>query len=119
MAAQLSMWEQPEPVEDTAPVEVPELVSVPGAHVLRPYQEEAVVASLRELDSVQSTFVVMPTGSGKSLIFTEIAKRRPKDRILFLAHRDELLQQAVGMACVLVLWPITVIHMYCHRYCHT
>ena len=97
MHAQLDMWEQP--VEDAAapsPVEVSPLVSAPGAHILRPYQEEAVEASLRELESVQSTFVVMPTGSGKSLIFTEIAKRRPKDRILFLAHRDELLQQAVG-----------------------
>ena len=96
MAAQLSMWEQPVEDASPAPVEAPALAPVPGAHILRPYQEEAVVASLRELDNVQSTFVVMPTGSGKSLIFTEIAKRRPKDRILFLAHRDELLQQAVG-----------------------
>ena len=75
MAAQLSMWEQS--VEDAAPAPVEAPAPVPGAHVLRPYQEEAVVASLRELDNVQSTFVVMPTGSGKSLIFTEIAKRRP------------------------------------------
>ena len=98
MASQLSMWEQPEPVEDAAPalVESQPFDPLVSPHVLRPYQKEAVTASLRELDSVQSTFVVMPTGSGKSIVFTEIAKRRPKDRILFLAHRDELLQQAVG-----------------------
>ena len=83
--SQLDLWGQSE----TTPTEPPG--PPPG---LRPYQEEAVNASLRELDSARSTLVVMPTGSGKSLVFTEIAKRRPNDRILFLAHRDELLTQA-------------------------
>jgi DNA or RNA helicases of superfamily II len=83
--SQLDLWGPSE----TTPTDPPG-----PPHGLRPYQEEAVKASLRELDSVRSTLVVMPTGSGKSLVFTEIAKRRPKDRILFLAHRDELLTQA-------------------------
>jgi superfamily II DNA or RNA helicase len=33
--------------------------------------------------------------SGKTRVMTEIAQRRKQDRILVLAHRDELLQQAV------------------------
>ena len=87
MSPQLDLWGPSE----TTPTEPPG-----PPHGLRPYQKEAVEASLRELGSVRSTLVVMPTGSGKSLVFTEIAKRRSKDRILFLAHRDELLTQAVG-----------------------
>ena len=85
--SQMDLWGPSE----TTPTEPPE-----GPHTLRPYQKDAVESSLRELESNRSTLVVMPTGSGKSIVFTEIAKRRPKDRILFLAHRDELLTQAVG-----------------------
>ncbi len=33
--------------------------------------------------------------SGKTRVMTELAQRRKKDKILVLAHRDELLQQAV------------------------
>lgn len=60
---------------------------------LRPYQEEAVTKTLVRLEEDRSTLIVMPTGSGKTRVSTEICLRRPKDRVLFLAHRDELLQQ--------------------------
>jgi superfamily II DNA or RNA helicase len=103
VSAQLSMWQDREAPESEPSPLLPEALlpsPTPAAgdrpYVLRPYQEEAVAASERELDSVSSTMVVMATGTGKSIIFTELARRRSKDRILFLAHRDELLQQAVG-----------------------
>jgi len=87
---------EPSPLLPEALLPSPTPATNDRPYVLRPYQEEAVVASLRELDSVQSTMVVMATGTGKSVVFTELVRRRPNDRILFLAHRDELLRQAVG-----------------------
>jgi len=61
---------------------------------LRPYQESAVAGAQKELADNRSTLIVMPTGSGKTRVMTEVAHRRKADRILVLAHRDELLQQA-------------------------
>jgi superfamily II DNA or RNA helicase len=60
---------------------------------LWPYQQEAVEAILRHLAEHRSTAVAMPTGSGKTVIFCEIARRLNR-RTLILAHREELLTQA-------------------------
>lgn len=60
---------------------------------LRKYQIEAVNAVLRELAVKQSTLLVMATGTGKTIVFSQIATRFK--RVLVLAHRDELIQQAV------------------------
>ncbi len=73
---------------------VAEVAHVSFGHPLRPYQVEAVDSVLRELGDVRSTLLVLPTGAGKTRVATEIASRRKDDRILFLAHRDELLVQA-------------------------
>lgn len=63
---------------------------------LRPYQVEAVEAVLGELERVRSTLLVLPTGTGKTVTFAEIAKRvRPRGRTLIVAHREELIRQAV------------------------
>ena len=86
MSPQLDLWGPSE----TTPAE-----PVTAPHGLRPYQEEAVRAIQRELEGNRSTLAVLPTGSGKTRILTEVAQRRKTDRILVLAHRDELLQQAV------------------------
>ncbi len=77
-----------------APPPKPAAVRAPS-HGLRPYQEEAVSNAIERIGDDRSTLLVMPTGSGKTRCATEIAKRRGRDRILFLAHRDELLQQAL------------------------
>jgi len=47
----------------------------PAAITLRPYQEEAVGAVFREWGNVASTLVVCPTGTGKSVIFSEVMRR--------------------------------------------
>ena len=61
---------------------------------LRPYQLEAVTAiedaALAERHRV---LVSLPTGTGKTLVFVEVIRRRG-GRALVLAHRDELLGQA-------------------------
>ena len=64
---------------------------------LRPYQKEAVSAIETEWqDGRRKTLLVLPTGCGKTIVFCRIAENRVKEgeRVLILAHRDELLDQA-------------------------
>lgn len=76
---------------------------------LRPYQQEAMSAVLSEWDSgIKRTLLVLPTGCGKTIVFAKITEEcviRGK-RILILAHREELLEQAAdklkrttGLSC--------------------
>ena len=67
---------------------------------LRPYQKEAVKAIRNEWEGDekrQKTLLCLPTGCGKTIVFSEITKQMVEkgDRVLQLAHRDELLQQAM------------------------
>ncbi|MCA9565595.1 MAG: DEAD/DEAH box helicase, partial [Myxococcales bacterium] len=61
---------------------------------LRPYQREAIEAVIRGRRSGTRRMVVaLPTGAGKTVIFSELA-RMARRRVLVLAHRQELLEQA-------------------------
>src|SRR5437879_6481153 len=61
----------------------------------RPYQHEAVAALLAAAArGVQRPLLVLPTGTGKTIIFALLVQRHG-GRALILAHRDELIQQAV------------------------
>jgi ATP-dependent helicase IRC3 len=61
---------------------------------LRPYQREAIDAVLAARRAgVQRMLVCLPTGAGKTVIFSELA-RLAKRTVLVLAHREELLDQA-------------------------
>lgn len=69
-----------------------------GTHVpkpLRPYQLEAVRRIREELNTNRSTLLVLPTGTGKTRTFSEIAKDWP-GKVLVIAHRHELITQARG-----------------------
>ncbi|MDO4267433.1 MAG: DEAD/DEAH box helicase [Eubacteriales bacterium] len=64
---------------------------------LRPYQEEAKQQIFEQWDSgVKSTLLVLPTGCGKTVVFAKVAEEclRRGGRVLILAHRGELLDQA-------------------------
>lgn len=62
---------------------------------LRPYQLEAVGAIGDHLERHRSTLAVMPTGTGKTVVFAKVAEaHRPRGRVLVLAHREELILQA-------------------------
>lgn len=64
---------------------------------LRPYQEEAVRAVLREWkEGHKKTLLVLPTGTGKTICFAKVAEDQVAagKKVLILAHRDELLEQA-------------------------
>ena len=64
---------------------------------LRPYQEEARESIEREwAEGRQRTLLVLPTGCGKTIVFCTVAKDGVDagGRVLILAHRGELLEQA-------------------------
>jgi len=60
---------------------------------LRPYQQEAVDATLDHFrKSDEAAVIVLPTGAGKSLVIAELA-RLAKRKILVLTHVKELVEQ--------------------------
>ena len=60
---------------------------------LRPYQQEAVDATLDHFRrSDESAVIVLPTGAGKSLVIAELA-RLARRKILVLTHVKELVEQ--------------------------
>jgi len=62
---------------------------------LRPYQHECIEAiEAAQKKGTNRQLVALPTGTGKTIIFTTVAKKR-NGRTLILAHRDELIEQAV------------------------
>lgn len=76
---------------------------------LRPYQQEAKQAVFAQWDNgTRRTLLVLPTGCGKTIVFAKITEEcvRKGHRVLILAHRGELLEQAAdkikkatGMGC--------------------
>jgi superfamily II DNA or RNA helicase len=67
---------------------------------LRDYQREAVKAARDAwADGVQRPAIVLPTGSGKTVVFGDVIAEELREgyssRVLVLAHRDELIRQAV------------------------
>ena len=63
---------------------------------LRPYQNEAKEAVFAQWETVDRTLLVLPTGCGKTIVFAKVAEEcvRRGTRVLILAHRGELLEQA-------------------------
>jgi hypothetical protein len=61
---------------------------------LRDYQLDAIAAVNREWARVASTMIVMPTGTGKTVVMAKIVADFKDKNILLLAHRNELLLQA-------------------------
>ncbi len=62
---------------------------------LRKYQREAADAVEREFaDGNRSTLVVLPTGTGKTVLFADVVRRFQPRRALVFAHREELIFQA-------------------------
>ncbi len=60
---------------------------------LRPYQKEAIEATLKHFrQSRTPAVIVLPTGAGKSLVIAELA-RIALGRVLVLAHVKELVEQ--------------------------
>ena len=60
---------------------------------LRDFQVTCCVDSIAALNDFTSALMVMPTGTGKTETFLEIADRWPQGKVLVLAHREELVWQ--------------------------
>lgn len=61
---------------------------------LRDYQEAAIQAAIQaRKEGFRRLLVCLPTGAGKTVIFSELC-RRARRNVLVLAHREELLFQA-------------------------
>lgn len=64
---------------------------------LRTYQKEAVTAIKQQWkEGYSRTLLVLPTGCGKTIVFAKVTEEcvREGKRVLILAHRSELLEQA-------------------------
>lgn len=65
---------------------------------LRDYQEAAVKAVPEKWKKDRSTVVVLPTGCGKTVVFGAVTderlKEKPAQKVMILAHREELIHQA-------------------------
>lgn len=64
---------------------------------LRPYQQSARDSIQNEWSNgVKKTLLVLPTGCGKTIVFSKVIEDRVRlgERVLVLAHRGELLDQA-------------------------
>lgn len=61
---------------------------------LRPYQSECLAAIRETFVDSQSAIAIMATGLGKTVVFGSLAHDWPEGRVLILAHREELIEQA-------------------------
>jgi superfamily II DNA or RNA helicase len=70
----------------------------------RPYQERLVAKAKAALADYGNTLAVAPTGSGKTLMLSWLAKGLAPSKTLILQHRDELVAQN-AQKCRTV-WPV-------------
>lgn len=76
---------------------------------LRPYQAEAFTATMTGFESgIPSQLLVLPTGCGKTVVFSAISAATIESggRVLVLAHRGELIQQAANTLSAFELNPV-------------
>jgi DNA repair protein RadD len=82
--------------------------------VLRPYQEAAVDAIVSASLTDRFILLQLSTGGGKTIIFSELIRRWLQEyrmRILVLAHRKELIEQAADK--LRKVWPKAPIGIAC------
>ncbi len=60
----------------------------------RDYQTKAEDCIFHEWESNRSTLLVLPTGTGKTVVMSGVIKRMLPKRTLVIAHREELIWQA-------------------------
>ncbi|MCY0927055.1 DEAD/DEAH box helicase family protein [Streptomyces sp. H27-H1] len=70
---------------------------VAGQYELRPYQDAAVEAIIRDLDANGTSLLVLATGLGKTVVGGEVIRhylaRRPDASVLVVAHMKDLVEQ--------------------------
>ena len=91
------LWDEIDIVRDAA-----KIARVASQRItLRPYQTDSVDAAYDCWARHRSTLICLPTGTGKSVCFSEVMRRwdvANDGRIMLVAHRKELIYQAIGHA---------------------
>lgn len=66
--------------------------------ILRDYQQACLDGNAKAFEEFDRVLDVIPTGGGKTIIFSNEAQRRNQagKRVLILAHREELIDQAIA-----------------------
>lgn len=66
--------------------------------ILRTYQQACLSGNAKAFEEFDRVLDVIPTGGGKTIIFSNEAQRRNEsgERVLILAHREELIDQAIA-----------------------
>jgi superfamily II DNA or RNA helicase len=76
---------------------MPHAQDAPPRHALRPYQREALDAIAHALQrGVRRQLLVAPTGSGKTAIAASLPALLGDGRMIYIAHRLELLEQTLA-----------------------
>jgi superfamily II DNA or RNA helicase len=76
---------------------------LPSSIVLRPYQLEAINAVFAKWREYHRLLLIWPTAAGKTIGFAHVADRRIAfGPVLILAHRDELVEQAIDKIALAV-----------------
>src|SRR4051794_18998272 len=71
---------------------------------LRPYQEDIVQQISRVIQGgIKRLLVVMPTGAGKTVVFSEITKNHNSGGTLIISHRTEIIDQTCAKLAALGL----------------
>ena len=98
MTQELLLFPDPA-IESALKVFKEEIESTPkpstGLHQLRPYQTDCVAGVMSSWDEYKNVLAVMATGGGKTIILSTIAQKSLPGRTLIIAHREELITQAV------------------------
>ncbi|MEX2379978.1 MAG: DEAD/DEAH box helicase family protein, partial [Vicingaceae bacterium] len=90
-------------MSDTKSIDLTEVDESQEGKDLYPFQEEAIAQiskKLNELEDNHNVLFQLPTGGGKTVIFSEIARRYIKatgKKVLILTHRIELCKQTSTM----------------------
>lgn len=95
----------------------PYTTSKNGVYNLRPYQEEAVSAAVRYLNDPRQkkpSIVVMPTGSGKSLIISSIAEKVDAPLLVFQPTK-EILEQNYNKMMDYGIYGVTIYSASCNQ----
>ena len=61
---------------------------------MRPYQDAAIAGAFEAWKEAASALIVLPTGLGKTVVFSEVIRRFQPTRAIVIAHREELIFQA-------------------------
>ena len=74
---------------------------------LRPYQSDITNRTRKAAESFRRVLVVAPTGSGKTVIFSDIARSAAlkHNRVFILVHRQEILRQTIQKLAMFGIQP--------------